>query len=51
MMDLDDTDRAILRLLSGDATLSAGEIGRRLGVSQPAAWRRIRRRATSVERW
>ncbi|MEF3046159.1 Lrp/AsnC family transcriptional regulator [Pseudotabrizicola sp. L79] len=43
MMDLDDTDRAILRLLSGDATLSAGEIGRRLGVSQPAAWRRIRR--------
>jgi len=30
-VDLDDTDR------------SAGELGRRLGLSQPAAWRRVRR--------
>ncbi|GAB4389548.1 Lrp/AsnC family transcriptional regulator [Albidovulum sp.] len=43
MIDLDDTDRAILRALVADATESAGAIGRRLGLSQPAAWRRIRR--------
>jgi DNA-binding Lrp family transcriptional regulator len=43
VIDLDDTDRALLRALSQDATLSAGELGRRLGLSQPAAWRRIRR--------
>lgn len=43
MIDLDDTDRAILRFLSADAGLSAGEVGRRVGLGQPAAWRRIRR--------
>ncbi|MFB2531088.1 Lrp/AsnC family transcriptional regulator [Paracoccus sp. p4-l81] len=43
MIALDDTDRALLRLLADDATLGAGEVGRRLGLSQPAAWRRIRR--------
>ncbi|ETX16658.1 AsnC family transcriptional regulator [Roseivivax halodurans JCM 10272] len=43
MIDLDATDRAMLRALSKDATLSAGALGRRLGLSQPAAWRRIRR--------
>ena len=43
MIDLDDTDRAILRALALDGTLSAGELGRRLGLSQPAAWRRVRR--------
>lgn len=43
MMDLDDIDRMILREVSQDAGLSAGELGRRLGVSQPAAWRRIKR--------
>ncbi|GAB1364340.1 Lrp/AsnC family transcriptional regulator [Rhodobacter sp.] len=43
MIDLDDTDRAFLRALSQDATLSAGELGRRFGLSQPAAWRRVRR--------
>lgn len=43
MIDLDDTDRAILRLLVADAELSAGAVGRALGLSQPAAWRRIRR--------
>ena len=43
MIDLDDTDRAILRALAADATQSAGAIGRALGLSQPAAWRRIRR--------
>ena len=43
MIDLDDTDRAILRALVADATQSAGAVGRALGLSQPAAWRRIRR--------
>lgn len=43
MIALDDTDRAILACLVRDATLSAGEVGRRTGLSQPAAWRRIRR--------
>ena len=43
MIELDDIDRAILRALVADATQSAGAIGRRLGLSQPAAWRRIRR--------
>jgi DNA-binding Lrp family transcriptional regulator len=41
--DLDDTDRAILRALTADAGESAGALGRRLGLSQPAAWRRVRR--------
>jgi Lrp/AsnC family leucine-responsive transcriptional regulator len=43
VIDLDDIDRAILRALVADATLGAGELGRRLGLSQPAAWRRVRR--------
>jgi Lrp/AsnC family transcriptional regulator, leucine-responsive regulatory protein len=43
MIDLDDLDRALLRALSLNASLSAGELGRRLSISQPAAWRRIKR--------
>lgn len=43
MIELDDTDRAILKALVADATQGAGAIGRALGLSQPAAWRRIRR--------
>ena len=43
MIDLDETDRALLRALQEDATQSAGALGRALGLSQPAAWRRIRR--------
>lgn len=43
MTDLDQTDFAILRLLSRDATLKASEVGRRVGLSQPATWRRIKR--------
>ena len=37
----DDTDFAILRALSLDAQLSAGELARALGLSQPNIWRRI----------
>jgi DNA-binding Lrp family transcriptional regulator len=40
---LDDTDRAFLRALADDGTLSAGDLGRRFGLSQPAAWRRVKR--------
>lgn len=43
MIDLDTIDRAILRALSQDATQSAGALGRRFGLSQPATWRRIKR--------
>jgi len=39
----DATDLAILRLLAEDATRGAAEIGRMLGLTQPATWRRIRR--------
>ncbi len=42
-IDLDDTDRAMLRALEADGGLSAGALGRRFGLSQPAAWRRVRR--------
>lgn len=45
MIELDETDRAILRALREDATLGSGELGRRLGLSQPAAWRRVKRLA------
>ncbi len=43
MIVLDGPDRAILRALAQDATLGAGELGRRLGLSQPATWRRMKR--------
>lgn len=43
MIDLDDTDRGLIKALAKDATQSAGALGRRFGLSQPAAWRRIRR--------
>ncbi|WP_170557945.1 Lrp/AsnC family transcriptional regulator [Ruegeria atlantica] len=47
MTDLDELDRKILRALAQDASLSAGALGRNLGLSQPATWRRIRRLETS----
>ena len=43
MIELDTTDRLILRALTRDATQSASALGRALGLSQPATWRRIRR--------
>lgn len=42
-MNMDETDRNLLRALSKDATQSAGALGRKFGLSQPAAWRRIKR--------
>ncbi len=43
MIEIDDIDRAILRALRADATLGSGELARRLNLSQPAAWRRVKR--------
>lgn len=43
MIDLDELDRKLLRALAQDATQNAGALGRRFGVSQPSAWRRIKR--------
>ena len=42
-MKLDDLDRDILRALSQDARQSASHLGRKLNLSQPATWRRIKR--------
>jgi len=39
----DDLDMALLRALARDATQSASALGRSLGLSQPATWRRMRR--------
>ena len=43
MIALDEIDRALVAALAEDAGASAGALGRRLGLSQPACWRRIRR--------
>jgi len=43
VIELDDMDRRILRALVEDATQSASALGRKLGLSQPATWRRVRR--------
>jgi DNA-binding Lrp family transcriptional regulator len=43
MIELDETDRRILHALSLDGRLSAGALGRKLGLSQPQTWRRINR--------
>ena len=43
MIATDAIDRAILAALQSDATLSAGQVGRQVGLSQPASWRRIKR--------
>ena len=42
-IELDEIDRALIRALCQDATQSAGALGRGLGLSQPATWRRIKR--------
>ncbi len=42
-LELDATDRAILRALAQDADQTASALGRRIGLSQPATWRRMQR--------
>jgi len=43
MSDLDDMDRNILRELLRDGSLGAKALGDLIGLSQPAAWRRVKR--------
>lgn len=43
MIDLDDIDRALLRSLQSDGSAKASDLGRAVGLSQPAAWRRVKR--------
>jgi len=43
MIALDEIDRAILRALSENSALSAAALGEVVGLSQPAAWRRVQR--------
>ncbi|MFB7998950.1 Lrp/AsnC family transcriptional regulator [Streptomyces sp. NPDC056002] len=43
MESLDTIDRAILELLQTDGRLTGAEVGRRVGLSQPAASARIQR--------
>jgi Lrp/AsnC family transcriptional regulator len=40
---MDATDRKILALLQGDASLSVAEIGSRVGLSSTPCWKRIQR--------
>ena len=42
-MILDETDRALLRLLQQDADQSAAALAKNLDMSQPAIWRQIKR--------
>ena len=42
-IDLDQTDRRILRLLQAEPGIKATEVGERIGLSQSACWRRIQR--------
>ena len=42
-MILDETDRALLRLLQQDADQSAAALAKNLDMSQPAIWRRMKR--------
>lgn len=42
-MTLDETDRALLQALQLDAGQSTTRLGQKLGLSQPATWRRIKR--------
>ncbi|SEN95496.1 Lrp/AsnC family transcriptional regulator [Palleronia pelagia] len=43
MTEIDDTDRALLRAMQEDATRSSAALAALVGLSQPVAWRRIRR--------
>lgn len=43
MIPLDETDRKLLRLMAEDAGAGAGALGRKIGLSQPATWRRMKR--------
>jgi Lrp/AsnC family transcriptional regulator, leucine-responsive regulatory protein len=43
MVDLDDTDRAILKILQNEGRLNNTEIASRISLSPPACWKRLKR--------
>jgi len=43
MIELDEIDYGLLRALTQDASQPTSALGRKLGLSQPATWRRIKR--------
>ncbi|MEM7240892.1 MAG: Lrp/AsnC family transcriptional regulator [Pseudomonadota bacterium] len=43
MIDLDEKDRAILRALQENGRMKASALGAQIGLTQPAAWRRVKR--------
>jgi len=43
MISLDDIDRSILRLLQAKGDMKASEIGKQVELTQPSAWRRMKR--------
>ena len=47
MIETDETDMALLRALRQDATLSAAALARRIGLSQPATYRRLQKLKSS----
>lgn len=42
-LPLDETDKAILRVLQQDATASVAQVARAVGLSQTPCWRRLKR--------
>ncbi len=42
-MSWDEIDMALVKAMQRDATQSAGALGRDLGLSQPATWRRLQK--------
>lgn len=43
MIELDEVDRQILRAFQSDGDINAKRVGKIVGLSQPAAWRRIKK--------
>ena len=43
MISIDNVDRALLRELQNNGSAKASDLGRLVGLSQSAAWRRIKR--------
>lgn len=43
MIDLDDIDRALLRVMQSDGGLNTAALAKKINLSQPATWRRIKR--------
>ena len=48
MSDLDNIDRAILRLIAQDASLSLNDIADKVGLTATPCWKRIKRMEESA---